>query len=251
MFTLRTYDQIAAAMARGDLVETATLDGKAFPTVANGNVEIAKDIAAMATGGGVIIYGIGEDADKRLTVDRAFELAGHAERITNIVATNLSDPPKIVITRIEKPEQPTHGYLVVEVPQSSRAPHMVQVQGENRYYGRDSTGNRPLTAVDVERLYRLRAEWERGIDELLDHGSTRPWRVPLCRRRCGALGETRGRGHAVVTKHVRPGPYSILRNPTAKPRLCRSDTQRLPRSFATVRRLQYSQFYAEPSEVGA
>jgi len=44
----------------------------------------------------------------------------------------------------------------VIVPQSARAPHMVIVKGDNRYYGRDARGNRVLNEGDVARLYERR-----------------------------------------------------------------------------------------------
>jgi hypothetical protein len=166
MFVPHSESELVASLAAGSLQESATFDGKR--NVSRQSAEVAKDIAAMATDGGVIIYGIGEDANNRLTIDCAFELAGEAERISNIVNTTLSDPPTIRISRLEKQSNPGHGYLVVEVPQSPRAPHMVQIKGEYRYYGRDATGNRMLAAADVERLHRLQLDWERGVDDLIE-----------------------------------------------------------------------------------
>jgi hypothetical protein len=55
-------------------------------------------------------------------------------------------------------EQEGLGYLVVIIPASPRAPHMVTLEGENRYYGRGATGNRILNQGDVARLYQRREQ---------------------------------------------------------------------------------------------
>jgi len=122
----------------------------------------------MANDGGVIIYGIGEDADKRPVVLNPIELAGVPERISAIVRSSIAEPPTINITTIRTKKDQSKGYLVVSVPASPRAPHMVIVGKDYRYYGRSATGNTPLTEGEVSRLYERRKRWEHDFDELLD-----------------------------------------------------------------------------------
>ncbi len=79
----------------------------------------------------------------------------------------LAEPPDITILALRTANDPSTGYLVVVVPASSRAPHMVMIDKDNRFYGRTATGNTPLTQGDVDRLYDRRKRWEVDRDNLL------------------------------------------------------------------------------------
>jgi hypothetical protein len=131
------------------------------------NVDTAKDIAAMATDGGVVIYGIAEDADRRLVGINPIPLT-EADRISNIVQSSIAESPRIVLHRIQSAANPAVGYVVVHVPASERAPHMVAVRGEHRYYGRNAAGNYVLSEGEVARLYERRRRWEVDRSALLD-----------------------------------------------------------------------------------
>ena len=89
-------------------------------------------------------------------------LAGQRERIASIVQTAIAEPPAVTISTIPTTADPSHGYIVVMVPPSERAPHMVVMKGENRYYGRGAARNIPLTLTEgeVARLYERRRRWE-------------------------------------------------------------------------------------------
>lgn len=147
--------------------ETPSFDAKADLPQPKKNSEVAKDVGAMATDGGVLLYGVAEDADGNPTIPQPIELAGAADRISQIVATSIAEVPFIDVRSLPCENEPSQGYLVVIVPQSARAPHMVVVGGENRYYGRSATGNRILSEGDVARLYERRSTWEINREELL------------------------------------------------------------------------------------
>jgi hypothetical protein len=49
----------------------------------------------MTVDGGSLLYGLGEDRDKRLTVLSPIGLEGTRERIAQIVQTSISEPPFI------------------------------------------------------------------------------------------------------------------------------------------------------------
>jgi hypothetical protein len=115
----------------------------------------------------VLVYGIDEDEHKRLTVRNPISLAGQPERITRIVQTSIAEPPKISISTIPTSDDSSKGYIIVVVPPSERAPHMVVVKGDHRYYGRTATGNTPLNEGEVARLYERRQRWEVDRDKLL------------------------------------------------------------------------------------
>ena len=73
----------------------------------------------------------------------------------------------IEIHDIPSNEQAGMGYLCVVVPVSPRAPHMLTIDRDNRYWGRGATGNRLLTEGEVSRLYERRERWEQDRDQLL------------------------------------------------------------------------------------
>jgi hypothetical protein len=168
MWIPKSEGEILAAIEAGDLIETATFDAKASLPAKGKSRDLAIDVAAMANDGGSLLYGIGEDEYRRPTVPTAFDLAGARERIDQIVRTCISEAPDIQVREIQTDNDPSLGYLVVAVPPSPRAPHMVTVGKEYRYYGRSDTGNVPLIEGEVARLYERRRVWEIDREKLLD-----------------------------------------------------------------------------------
>jgi hypothetical protein len=168
MWIPESEQEILAAIEAGDLVETAAFDAKASLPAKGKSKDLAIDVAAMASDGGTLLYGVGEDEDDRLTVPQPFGLAGAGERVAQIVRTCISEPPDIQVREIRTGDDPSLGYLVLGVPPSPRAPHMVTVGKEYRYYGRSAKGNMPLTEGEVARLYERRRRWEMDRNEMLD-----------------------------------------------------------------------------------
>ncbi len=165
MWIPKREEEITQAVSAGALEETTISEVKReLPTKNN---EIAKDVAAMANDGGILIYGIDEDEHGFPRIPHPIPLEGQRERITSIVQTSIAEPPAVMIHAIPTTADPTKGYIVVVVPASERAPHMVVVKGEHRYYGRTATGNIPLTEGEVARLYERRNHWEVDRDALL------------------------------------------------------------------------------------
>jgi hypothetical protein len=160
MWSPKDEVEVVSALASGDLEETPSFDGKAALPPPGKNAALATDIAAMSLEGGVLVYGIAEDSHKRLTVPAPFPLAGAAERIDQVAQTGIAEPPFIRIRAIASSGTPGTGFLVVEVPASPRAPHMVTLGGLNQFYGRGATGNRRLTEGEIARYYERRQRWE-------------------------------------------------------------------------------------------
>jgi Putative DNA-binding domain len=167
----RTEEQLLKAADNGLLAEGQRLDIKrTLPPGDAGNKEIAKDIAAFSLNGGVIIIGVDEDTSPPSL--HAVDLNGLAERIQQVALSRIDEPVIISTTRIESSSSPGHGYLVIEVPISPRAPHMA----DNRYYGRADTTNRKLPDAEVFRLHEKRltengdiaAEAVQTVNRLLD-----------------------------------------------------------------------------------
>lgn len=159
--------EIEDAARHGDLKETATFDAKAGLPEPKKNADLAVDISAMTGDGGELLYGIKEDDHRRPTIPNPIDLRGTRERIDQISQTSISEPPYLEIREYPMEADPSKGYLLVVIPQSPRAPHMVTVGGENRFYGRGATGNRVLTEGEVARLYQRRQTWEVDRELLL------------------------------------------------------------------------------------
>jgi hypothetical protein len=158
----RNEQEIESAAANRSLEETVTFDAKR--EIPSKNFETAKDVSALAnTAGGVLLYGIGEDQHGRLTVLNPLTLQGQRERIEQIIRTSVDEIPNFTFFSIETKSDSSRGYLVVLVPPSERAPHMVVVRGERRFYGRGETGNYVLSQVEVARLYERRRAAESDI----------------------------------------------------------------------------------------
>jgi hypothetical protein len=110
--------------------ETVSCDAKS--KLPGQNRELARDVAAMANEGGVLIYGVGEDDNRRAKLLEPISLSGARERVDQIVHTGIAEPPYIEVNAIPTAADDTVGYLVVVVPASPRWPHMVTLGGDHR-----------------------------------------------------------------------------------------------------------------------
>jgi predicted HTH transcriptional regulator len=163
----RSEQDILSAVDTGDLIETATFDAKSALPGKGKSKDLAVDVAAMSADGGTLLYGVAEDENDRLRAPQPFLLAGARERVDHIVRTSISEPPAIEVHAIPTDDDPSVGYLVVNIPALPRAPHMVTVGKEHRYYGRGATGNVPLSEGEVAHLYERRQRWEVDRDAML------------------------------------------------------------------------------------
>lgn len=168
MWVPRSESELQHAASTGAVRETATFDAKAAMPTRGKNKDLARDICAMTVDGGVLLYGLGGEDPTRPDTLMPLDLSGVAERIDQVAQSAISEPPTIEIHDIESASATGTGYLAVVVPASPRAPHMVTLEGDNRYYGRGATGNRILTEGEVARLYARREQWEIDRGSLLD-----------------------------------------------------------------------------------
>jgi hypothetical protein len=144
-----------AAVRDGLLEEKHDFDAKR--ELPSSGKELAKDVAAMTTDGGVLVYGVGEDENGHPNQLCPMPLSGAAERIDQIVQTSISGNPRLEFIHLRLPQDSGRGYLVVLVPASPDAPHQVTVGDDRRFYGRSPTGNRRLSEAEIARLYERRA----------------------------------------------------------------------------------------------
>ncbi len=111
--------------------------------------ELARDAASMAIRGGYLIYGVHE-----IKPEFRFEPLGMAlqpgirETVVQVVSSRTSPPLEVVTHALSAPDHTEHGFLVVEVPESPEAPHMVA----GVFHGRSDTGRTTLDEPEVERL---------------------------------------------------------------------------------------------------
>ena len=161
---LVSEDDLRWAVGQGLLEESHFLDLKREVKSGKGeNRELARDLASFAIDSGTLLVGVDERADGTLEFAPQ-PLAGLPERIER-VAIMVPDPPLVVVThRIPSNGDPTTGYLIVHVPASPTAPHMV----DNRYLGRGDKTKRYLSDAEVLRLHERRRSAEADAVALLE-----------------------------------------------------------------------------------
>lgn len=192
----RTEDELRTAAVNGVLEEAHHVELKRqLNSGPAANKELARDLASFAIDGGLVLFGV----DEATTPPSLYPIptSGVPERIEQVALMN-ADPPLVVRTTIVAADsRPGEGYLVVRVPPSPLAPHMVG----SSYFGRGEKTKRTLADEEVVRLHQRRHMWERDILEALDHWVDRdPWR-----------GRPRSHAHLFLVAEPVAGPRDSLR----------------------------------------
>lgn len=156
--------ELESAARAGLLKETHYLDLKREVEPGKGpNKELARDLAQFAIDGGTLIIGLDEGGGATPALSPV-SLNGLAERIEQ-VARSVPDPPLPVRTSvIHSSANPAQGYVLVEVPVSGTAPHMV----DGIYFGRGDKTRTRLSDSEVLRLHHLRTRSEVAVEQLLN-----------------------------------------------------------------------------------
>lgn len=143
-------------------METHVLDVKRElpPKSDPANKELARDLASLAIDGGLLIIGVDEDQNFAMN---PVPLDGLAERVEQVAGSRIDEPLPLTFVEIESAARPADGYLLVRVPASPRAPHMV----DNRYWGRGDKTKHMLSDAEVERLIARRAGWAVNAEKAL------------------------------------------------------------------------------------
>lgn len=144
-FDPTTEEQLLEADQAGNLVESHRYEFKA-QLAANdrSNRELAKELASLAIDGGYCIVGI-HDVKARPPTLAPVVLSGPAERVDQISSMRCDPPVFVECLEIHSASSSDVGYLVVKVPPSPLAPHMV----DGRYWARDDRTKRALTDTEV------------------------------------------------------------------------------------------------------
>jgi hypothetical protein len=152
-WTPAQWSDVVEAATGGLLDESHWVDLKQeLPTGARThNAELAKDLASLAVDGGLLLIGI-EDHNSYAGNVRGVELAGLADRVDQVARDRVR--PSLVIRshEISDPDRPGWGCLLVHVPPSAEAPHMVDYV----YYGRGDRANIRLGNEQVRAIIETR-----------------------------------------------------------------------------------------------
>ena len=169
VFPPRSAAELIQALESGALPhEAAAFDVKAQLPERNKRGDIAVDVAAMATDGGVLIYGVLENKEAGTFSPSPIELAGVQELISEVVMANVRERIEFAVTPLPLDDDSAKGFVLVDVPASLRAPHMVERRGEYRFYGRGPAGNVPLTEAQVAAHYLKRGLAEDEASKAMD-----------------------------------------------------------------------------------
>jgi hypothetical protein len=137
-WTPTAWSDVVEVAAGGLLDESHWVDLKReFPAgKRTHNTELAQDLASLAVDGGLLVVGV-EDHDSRAGKVCGVELAGLADRVDQVARDKVR--PSLVVRshEVRDPDRPGWGCLLVHVPPSAEAPHMV----DYAYYGRGDRAN--------------------------------------------------------------------------------------------------------------
>lgn len=164
-----TLELIEKAIEAG-LEETADFDMKrVVPDLKadKSKQEVAKDIAAMAnSGGGWIIYGVGEGATGIAGSIHPCEWEAKEEQQMLTIAYTKIDPPVVGLefNKISCGENSDKKLVLMHIPDSADAPHFARAEKNNfSAPRRNGPHTKPMTYRDIERGFRER--FQRGVEQ--------------------------------------------------------------------------------------
>jgi hypothetical protein len=161
----RTLVDVQAAIDDGTIRESHWLDAK---KALNGNapakVELARDLASFANDGGLLLVGVSEDKRAGTFSLSPIELAGIAEMVDQVARARCDPPMFVKCHPIADVDDVERGVMVIEIPPSPLAPHMVDC----RYHGRSDSTKYNLSDAEVMRLFAVRTARQATTQQLID-----------------------------------------------------------------------------------
>lgn len=206
-----TEADIDLAISEGSLVENGSLDMKRESGSTSGErAETARDLASFAIFGGALLIGVGERKSPKTGEDRFSldpqPLEGLSEKLEQIAANRIDPPLFIRVSEIASADDPTVGYLFVEIPPSATAPHMV----EGRYYARGEKTKRRLTDAEVVALHeQRRSRGSIALEILRDEVERDPWGDRHDHGHLYVVAEPLQAAKGLMRTHVRNGNGAI------------------------------------------
>jgi hypothetical protein len=107
--------ELEAAVREGSLEEGSQLDFKKELPNKRGNADIAVDVSALTVDRGMLVYGVGEDENKRPTQLTPIELAGAPERVDQVARTSVNEPPVIHTLSLRSRRDDSHPLTEPEI----------------------------------------------------------------------------------------------------------------------------------------
>ncbi len=155
-----TWTDVVEAAAGGLIDESHWVDLKQeLPSgKAKHNTDLAKDLASLAVDGGLLVIGV-EDVESHAGTVCGVELAKLADRVDQVAHGKIHPPLGVRSREVPDPSRPGWGCLLVHVPASAEAPHMV----DHVYYGRGDRANIRLSDEQVRAILEARARGRRDI----------------------------------------------------------------------------------------
>lgn len=193
-----TEVDIQAVIDNGVLGESHYIDVKQeIAPGQGGRRELARDLASFAIDGGALLLGVAEDKQARQFSLHPQPLEGLVERIEQIANFGIDPPLTVIPSEIESTGDDRTGFILINIPPSSAAPHMA----DGKYYGRGERTRRTLTDAEVVRLHSRKQSAEARIDLILDQEIDRD-PVPT---------EVRKWGHLYLVAQPESGSRSLAR----------------------------------------
>lgn len=133
--------------------------------------EFLYDVAALANAaGGFLVFGIAEKRDAQgKPTGMAGEIVGlespnlpsEIARLENIIRDSLAPRLTGIVSRtVFCQERPV---LILSIPRSWNAPHMVTFKQSNKFYGRVASGKYPMSVDEIRRAFSQGAEFSDAI----------------------------------------------------------------------------------------
>lgn len=158
MRTFGTIDDIQAATEDGSFEENHYLEAKTILKARSNKDkdELARDLAQFAFDGGTVVFGVYEDKNKaedRFSVVPIELTKNVREQIEQIAQERCQPPLPVQVRELGSGGDAETGCIVVEVPPSSRVPHMVA----EKYPFRGDSTRRYLSDSEV-RMWMARSD---------------------------------------------------------------------------------------------
>jgi Putative DNA-binding domain len=133
--------------------------------------EFLFDIAALANAaGGDIVYGIvdrkGDDNQSTGIADRVAginlsNVQTETTRLSQLIRDGIA--PRLSGVLMQEVSHPDGDLLVIRVPRSWNKPHMVTIDGTNKFFGRAAMGKYPMTVDEIGRAFSEQGELSERI----------------------------------------------------------------------------------------
>lgn len=181
--------------------------------------EFAKDVAAMAnTRGGLIVFGVSEQNEEAVGLPGVLNNERERQNLRSLAWQRVRPLIDGLVIEPLSEDGGEHGLIVVSVPASPNAPHVVGERNEMGVPYRDGSDTRWMTEAQLERAYRDR--FARHAD---DRGALRD----LIDNLIPEIDLTRGVWVAVSARPVAPLPPTLDRPQAHDATATMNDTLRL------------------------